>query len=123
MAATKVSKICNRSKIARQGRTRRDMHVDKRPHLVHPCVPPSIGSLFFGPIGFSFSEGENMAANLILATLATVVGALDALVQRVSTSLTAALLLVEVDVWVIIVVIGCTIIIIIVIVIRTARRQ
>ena len=64
-----------------------------------------------------------MAANLILATLATVVGALDALVQRVSTSLTAALLLVEVDIWVIIVVIGCTIIIIIVIVIRTARRQ
>ncbi len=63
-----------------------------------------------------------MSLNLVLATLFALGGQLEALVQRVSTWMTAAFLLVA-DVWVIVVIIGCTVIIIIVIVIRTSRRQ
>jgi hypothetical protein len=67
-------------------------------------------------------EGETMTLNLVFATLFALSGALETLVQKVATWMTAAFLLVA-DVWVIVVIIGCTVIIIIVIVIRTSRRQ
>ena len=63
-----------------------------------------------------------MPTTLILGILATIVGTLDVLVQRVSTWMTVAFL-VSIDIWVIVIVIGSTVIIIIVIVIRTSRRQ